>query len=247
MKSRAILVIFVLLGLVTAQPSSVHAQFRDIFKGIGKILQGGELSESTIIQGLKEALTVGTSNAVLQVSSVDGYLKNPQIHIPLPENVQKAEKLLRTLGLGSKVDAFELSMNRAAERAAPEAKSLFIDAIKAMAFSDARKILQGRDNEATLYFEDKTRDRLSELFKPIVHQAMSEVGVTRSYQELDAKLRAIPLAEKMSFDLDAYVTGKGLDGLFYVVGEEERKIRQDPAARVTDLLKEVFGRRSHQN
>jgi hypothetical protein len=137
-------------------------------------------------------------------------------------------------------------MNRAAERAAPEAKALFIDSIKQMTVSDAKEILQGRDNEATLYFEDKTRGRLNELFKPIVNTAMSEVGVTRSYQELDAKVRSIPFAEKMSFDLDAYVTmtNKGLDGLFFMVAEEERKIRQNPAARVTDLLKEVFGGKS---
>jgi len=191
-----------------------------------------------------EALQIGTGNAVLNVSQVDGYYKNPQIRIPLPENVQKVEKILRTVGYGPKVDAFALSMNRAAERAAPEAKSLFLDSIRQMTFSDAKKILQGRDNEATLFFEDKTRGRLHELFRPMVHTAMSEVGVTRWYQELDAKVRSIPFAERMSFDLDTYVTDKALDGLFHMVAEEERKIRQDPAARVTDLLKEVFGGKS---
>jgi hypothetical protein len=244
MKSRAVVLVFLLLGLMTTQPFHASAGLTDLLEGIGGFIRGKELSESTIIQGLKEALTIGTGNAVHQVSSLDGYFKNPQIHIPLPESIEKVEGVLRAVGLGSKLDAFELSMNRAAERAAPEAKTLFIDAVKAMTFSDAREILQGRDNEATLYFEDKTRSRLSELFKPIVHQAMSEVGVTRSYQELDAKLRTIPFTERVSFDLDAYVTGKGLDGLFYVVGEEERKIRQDPAARVTDLLKKVFGGQS---
>jgi hypothetical protein len=229
------------LGLTTIQPPSACALFEDILKTIQKSLGGGGLSESTIIDGLKEALRIGTGNAVTNVSRLNGYFKNPKIRIPLPENVQKVEKILRTVGFGSQVDAFELSMNRAAERAAPEAKALFIDAIKQMTFSDARKILQGRDNEATLYFEDKTRSRLHERFQPIVHNAMSEVGVTRYYQQLDETIRAIPFTETIRFDLDEYVTNKGLDGLFFMVAEEERKIRQDPAARVTDLLKEVFG------
>jgi hypothetical protein len=244
MKIHKIFVFFFLMCLMTIQPPSASAQFKDILKGIGEALRGGELSENKIIQGLKEALQIGTGNAVQNVSQVDGYYKNPKIRIPLPENVQKVEKILRGVGYGPKVDAFKLSMNRAAERAAPEAKSLFIDSIKQMTFSDAKKILQGRENEATLYFEDKTRGRLNELFKPIVHTTMAEVGVTRRYQELDAKVRSIPFAESMSFDLDEYVTGKGLDGLFFKVAEEERKIRQNPAARVTDLLKEVFGSKS---
>jgi hypothetical protein len=148
------------------------------------------------------------------------------------------------VGYGPKVDEFELSMNRAAEKAAPKAKALFFDAIKQMTFSDARKILQGQDNEATLYFKDKTSNRLHEIFKPIVRRVMSEVGVTRTYQELDAKVRSIPFTDRLSFDLDNYVTNKALDGLFLMVAEEERKIREDPTARVTDLLKEVFGSKS---
>ncbi len=244
MKIHKLLAIFVLMGLMTIHPPSASAQFKNILRGIKKTLRGGELSENKIIQGLKEALQIGTGNAVQNVSQVDGYYKNPKVRIPLPESVQKVEKVLRAVGYGPKVDAFELSMNRAAERAAPEAKSLFIGSIKQMSFSDAREILQGRDNEATLYFEDKTRGRLNELFKPIVHRVMSEVGVTRSYQELDTKVRSIPFTERISFDLDEYVTNKGLDGLFHMVAEEERKIRQDPAARITDLLKEVFGGKS---
>lgn len=212
-------------------------------EGIKKALEGEKLSESKITQGLKEALQIGTGNAVEKTSQVDGYYGNPKIKIPLPGAVEKVEKLLRAVGYGPKVDAFELSMNRAAERAAPEAKALFWKAIKQMTFSDARKILNGRDNEATLYFKDKTSDRLQETFKPIVHEAMSEVGATRAYQDLDAKVRSIPLAGSLSFDLDQYVTDRALDGLFFVLAEEERKIRQDPAARVTDLLKKVFGSR----
>jgi hypothetical protein len=243
MISRGKLILMLLILIFTLQAPSSLAGIEDLFKDIQKAVGiGGGLSESKIIEGLKEALEIGMSNAVKLVSQVDGYYKNPKIKIPLPESVQKVEKVLRVAGYGSEVDAFELSMNRAAEQAAPKAKTLFVDSVKQMSFEDARKILDGRDNEATLYFEDKTRGKLTEIFKPIVHSSMSQVGVTRSYQDLDAKVRTIPFTESLSFDLDQYVTDGALNGLFLMLAEEERKIRQDPAARVTDLLKEVFGK-----
>jgi hypothetical protein len=249
MKALVFSITLLLIGLITVHFQPAAAGLTDVLKGIQETIKEkgigrGELSENKIIAGLKEALEIGTGNAVTGVSQLDGYFKNPNIRIPLPEKLEKMEKLLRAVGFGPKVDAFELSMNRAAEQAAPEAKALFVDSIKQMTVSDARNILQGRDNEATLYFEDKTRGRLYELFDPIIHKTMSEVGVTQSYQELDQKARSLPFGEKISFDLDDYVTNKGLDGLFFMVAEEERKIRQDPAARVTDLLKEVFGSQS---
>jgi hypothetical protein len=222
--------------------NQVHAGVQDFFKKAMEAVGGDKsLTNDEIVKGLKEALQVGTGNAVSTVSKTDGYLKNPQIKIPLPENVQKVEKLLRATGFGGQVDEFELSMNRAAERAAPEAKNIFWDAIKQMTFTDARKILDGQDNAATLYFKDKTSVRLQEIFKPITHQAMSEVGTTRYYQSIDDKIKTIPFADQMSFDLDQYVTDKALGGLFFMLAEEEKKIRQDPAARVSDLLKKVFG------
>jgi hypothetical protein len=222
--------------------NQVHAGVQDFFKKAMEAVGGDKsLTNDEIVKGLKEALQVGTGNAVSTVSKTDGYLKNPQIKIPLPENVQKVEKLLRATGFGGQVDEFELSMNRAAERAAPEAKNIFWDAIKQMTFTDARKILDGQDNAATLYFKDKTSGRLQEIFKPITHQAMSEVGTTRYYQSIDDKIKTIPFADQMSFDLDQYVTDKALGGLFFMLAEEEKKIRRDPAARVSDLLKKVFG------
>jgi hypothetical protein len=207
-----------------------------------KALEGSEgLSNSDIIKGLKEALRVGTGNAVTYVSKTNGYYKNGNIRIPLPESVQKVEKVLRIAGYGKQVDDFELSMNRAAEKAAPEAKSIFWSAVKGMKFADARKILNGRDNEATLYFKDKTSARLSNIFKPVAHNAMAKVGVTQSYQVLENKVNSIPFAKDLiGFDLDQYVTDKTLDGLFYMLAEEERKIRENPAARVTEILKKVF-------
>jgi hypothetical protein len=236
---------FIGLMLAVFLVSNTHQGFSaglsDIFKGVQDTLSGsGALTHDEIVAGLKEALEVGTEKAVALVSETDGYYQNPDIKIPLPESVQKVEKLLRATGYGEKVDNFELSMNRAAERAAPEAKSIFGDAIKQMTFDDAKKILDGRDNEATLYFEDKTSDRLQEIFKPIVKDAMGEVGVTRSFQDLNAQAKRLPFGKSLSFDLDQYVTDGALKGLFKMLAEQERQIRTDPAARVTDLLQKVF-------
>jgi hypothetical protein len=152
----------------------------------------------------------------------------------------QTEALVRAAGMGDQLDAFVLSMNRAAEQAAPEARAIFWDAIKAMQFDDARRILDGRDNEATLYFQDKTTDELTAVFKPLVHQAMESVGVTRQYQSLEATASAIPFLSDWVVNLDDYVTGQALEGLFFLVAEEEARIRQDPAARATELLQKVF-------
>ena len=237
--------VLISIFLIFAPVSNSWAQWGDFFKGFKKAIgieQG--LTEDKIIEGLKEALRIGSTNAVNMVSETDGYFKNPKIKIPLPAQVQNIEKIFRATGYGSLVDSFEWSMNRAAEKAAPQAKTLLWESIKQMGFDDARKILNGRDNEATLYFKDKTSDRLGEIFKPIVHDSMTQVGVTRLYQEMETKIRSLRLLNNlMPFDLDQYVTGKALDGLFLMLADEERKIRENPAARVTDLLKEVFGHR----
>ena len=229
--------------LVISPKAAVSFSLGDLFKGAAKVIQPEQgLTENEIVNGLKEALEIGTKNAVETVAKLDGYYKDPDIHIPLPESVREVEKILRVAGYGEKVDALELSMNRAAETAAPEAKSIFWNAVQAMTFDDAKRILNGADDEATKYFREKTGERLTELFKPIVHDSMGQVGVTRYFQDLNATLQTIPFASDMvSFDLDEYVTLKGLDGLFLMLAREEAKIRQNPAARVTDLLQKVFG------
>jgi hypothetical protein len=239
-KKTFVLIVFV--ASLVGYTSLTHAKLDSFLKDIKNTLgfdQG--LSTSKIIDGLKEALRVGSENAVSSLSRPGGYLDNPKIRIPLPESVQKVDGLLRAAGFGQQLDEFDLSMNRAAEVAAPKAKPIFWDAITGMTFEDARKILAGRENEATLYFKDQTQDPLKEVFKPIIHDSMSQVGATRKYQTLEDKLSKIPFAGDMNLSLDDYVTDKALDGLFYMLGQEEMKIRQDPAARVTDLLKEVFG------
>jgi hypothetical protein len=160
----------------------------------------------------------------------------------MPEKLRNLEKGLTAVGYGPQVDEFVLSMNRAAEQAAPFAKQVFWDAIGEMTFEDARKILSGHETAATDYFKSRTTDKLTVAFRPVVDQAMNEVGVTRQYKELVGRFQTIPFVKSESFDIDHYVVTKALDGLFHVLGEEERKIRTNPAARVTDLLKEVFGK-----
>jgi hypothetical protein len=244
MKQIRLAAVGMVIAIFVVQIPAVYADDKadDFFRSIFGSSTGKKLTDSKIIRGLKEALEIGTGNAVEEVSKLDGYYKNPHIKVPLPKAVRKVEAVMRAMGYGPEVDAFSQSMNRAAERAAPQAKTLFWDAIKQMTFEDARTILNGRDNEATLYFEGKTRNRLYELFMPVVHSAMEEVGVTRTYQEVHTSLSTIPFADLLNLDLDEYVTEKALDGLFYMVAEEERKIRTDPTARVTRLLKDVFGR-----
>lgn len=242
MTLRSIYILFSIIAFVIAKPISGYAQWDDIFKKFKESVGlSEELSNEKIIDGLKEALHVGTEKAVDYVSQLDGYYKNPDIRIPLPGTVQKVEKVLRTVGYGQQVDAFELSMNRAAERAVPAAKTIFWDAIKKMSFTDARNILEGGDDAATLYFKDKTYEPLYNMFKPTVHKTMGQVGVTRRYQDLEKKVRTMPFTEGLNMDLDDYVTDGALDGLFKMLAAEEKKIRKDPAARITPLLKEVFG------
>ena len=221
--------------------SSGYAGWGDLLKTVQETISGGSgASQSEVVDGLKEALEIGTGNTVQALSKPDGYYGNPKLTIPLPQSFQTAEKILRATGFGGQLDAFELSMNRAAEKAAPEAKALFVDAIKAMTFSDAQQILKGADDAATAYFKDKTSDRLQAIFKPIVHTSMENVGVTQYYQSLSKRIETIPFAADYAVDLDDYVTGKSIDGLFIRLAEEEARIRNDPAARVTELLKKVF-------
>jgi hypothetical protein len=201
------------------------------------------IGELRIGAALKEALQVGTENAVKLTGRTDGYFRNEAIKILLPEQLRNLASGLRAVGLGPQVDELVLGMNRAAERAAPQAKQIFWDAIGAMTIDDARRILGGGDTAATEYFKAKTSGSLTAAFRPIVESSMREVGVTRQYTELYRRAQAIPFLNVEAYDLDRYVVTRALDGLFHVVGEEEKKIRTNPAARVTELLRDVFGRR----
>ncbi|PYN03026.1 MAG: DUF4197 domain-containing protein [Candidatus Rokuibacteriota bacterium] len=228
--------------LSSAAPAS--AQLDSILKEMDTLTRPGAATPGGVKVGaaLKQALQVGTENAVRLTGKTDGYFTNKAIKILMPERLRTVERGLRTAGYGSEVDKLVLSMNRAAERAAPTAKKFFWDAIGEMTIDDAQRILNGTPTAATDYFKGKTSPSLRIAFRPIVEKAMNEVGTVRQYNELLGQAKAIPFLKTEDYELDRYVVGKALDGLYYVVGEEERKIRSDPSARVSDLLKEVFGK-----
>jgi hypothetical protein len=224
-----------------------QTQLGDIWKKAQQTAQptnpsGAGLSSDKIAAGLKEALSVSTGKAVAATGKPDGFLKNEAIKILLPDKLRSVGQGLRMLGMGSQVDELEVGMNRAAEQAAPQAKQIFLNAVTKMTFDDARKILSGGDTAATDYFKRQTTAELTTAFKPIVHKSMENVGVIKQYNTLMQNSVAGPLASQ-KFNLDDYVVGKALDGLFYMLGQEEKKIRTNPAARTTSLLKEVFGKR----
>jgi hypothetical protein len=227
------------LILLLAITLLASAQFDQVLKGLGK-QKGADTPK--VASGLKEALQVGTKNTVAKVGVTDGYFANEAIKILMPEKLRPLEKGMRMLGKGPEIDSFVLAMNRAAEKAAPGARSIFIDAISAMSFEDANGILTGGDTAATVYFKEKTSGKLHDAFQPVVESSMGQVGVVQKYEALSKKFESIPFAKKEMFDINGYVVGKSLDGLFLVLGEEEKKIRTNPAAQITPLLKQVFGR-----
>jgi hypothetical protein len=202
----------------------------------------GNLSNDKITAGLKEALKVSTTKAVALTGRPDGFLKNEAIKILLPEKMRTAANGLRMVGMGPQLDEIEVGMNRAAEQATPQAKQIFLNALTSMSISDARQILTGGDTAATDYFRNKSTDDLVTAFTPIVRRSMQNVGVVRQYNQLVQNSVAAPLLRSQNFDLNRYVIGKTLDGLFYELGQEEKQIRTNPAAQTTSLLKEVFGR-----
>ena len=221
------------------------AQLDEILKKAGESIShtnAAGLSDDKIVAGLKQALQVSTSKAVSLTGRPDGFLKNEAIKILLPPKLQTVGRGMRMLGMGAKVDELEVGMNRAAEQAAPQAKQIFLAALKKMSFDDARHILTGGDTAATEYFERTSTADLTAAFSPIVHRSMENIGVVRQYDQVIASAPG-GAAFAGQFDLTKYVVGKTLDGLFHMLGEEEKQIRKNPAARTTALLKEVFGRK----
>jgi len=241
---KPILVLAIIYVLLMLSPC--QAGFLDDFS---KILQPQakqqiSLDESTIVKGLKEALATGTERAITAVSKTDGYFGNQLIKILLPAKVRQVADVIGALGYQQQVDEVVLTMNRAAEKAAPKAAVFFGDAIRQMTVEDAKGILNGGDTAATNFFDRKTRSQLFAAFKPTVATNMDKTGATRAYKEMIGKYNVSPLATLAgvpSLDLDTYVTNNALDGLFKMLAEEEKKIRTNPAARTTDVLQKVFG------
>ena len=200
-----------------------------------------KLKPKKAASGLKEALSLGSGRAVEILSAVDGYLGDAEVRIGPPKGLKTVEKGLRLIGQDELVDEFVTSMNRAAEAAAPLAKEVFLDAIKAMSFEDAVAIVRGDDHAATTYLDEHSRDELRELFQPIVAEKLQEVGATAAFDDLVDQYLTVPFASKPVVDLEGHVTDKALDGLFYMIAKEEENIRNNVIARSSDLLKEVFG------
>lgn len=238
----------ILLALAAITISAANTNAQDLKKLGGKLGEKAglktnvaSLSEGEVASGLKEALTSGVSKGVAQLSKADGFFKDPEIKIPLPEEAQKVEEKLRKLGQGEKVDAAIESINRAAEDAASGAKDIFTVAIKEMTVKDATAILKGDKDAATKYLSSNTRSALFEKFKPVVTASLEKVGATKHWNTLFTSYNKIPMVTKVNPDLEEYATNKAIDGLFIQIAKEELAIRDNPAARVSDLLKKVFG------
>ena len=237
---------FILAGL----PGAALAQVGDLdklMKSVPKVMAlpgaaAGSSDAKTDIAGIKEALAIGTEKAVNLLAKKDGYFGDKAVKILMPANIQKVADVARMAGYEKQVDEFILSMNRAAEAAVPVAAKIFGDAIRGMTVDDVRGILTGGDTAATQFFKRTSEKKLYAAFKPVVSKKVDEVGATRAYKEMMGRYEQVPLMQSKSLDLDDYVTRKALDGVFYMVGQEEKQIRTNPAARTTDLLKTVFGK-----
>ena len=190
---------------------------------------------------LKTALEKGSVAALASLGRPDGFLGNPQVKIPLPESAQRAERVLRRVGMGKYADELVVTMNRAAESAVPEARALFLDAVKKMTVQDAKGIIAGGDTAGTEYFRRTTRDQLHRRFMPIVQRATARVDLAQKYDQYAERAATVGLLRKEDADLDEYVTQKALDGLYLMVAEEEKKIRKDPIGTGSSILRKVFG------
>lgn len=207
----------------------------------GALAQLDRISQREALAGLKAALEQGSNAAVAALGRADGFLGNPQVKIPLPESLERTEKLARRLGFANEVDDLVVSMNRAAEAAVPEARKLLVDAVKKMSAQDAKSVLTGGDTAATEYFKRTTRGQLHARFLPIVQNATAKAGVAQRYKEFAKPAAAFGLLKTEHADLDEYVTQKALDGLYFMLAEEEKKIRRDPVGSTRAIVRKVFG------
>ena len=235
----------IILFIVLLSATVVKAQFdlksiKNKVSETTKPSKSSKLSSAEIVSGLKEALTVGVQKAGDLTSAADGFNKNDLIRAPFPEDAKKMETSLRKVGMGKKVDEFEVVLNRAAEAAAKEAAPIFINAVKQMEVKDGLNILRGNDDAATVFMKSKTNAELYTKFKPVIIKALNSVQITKYWTPLVTRYNKIPLTKKMNPDLEDYTTKKTIEGLFKMLALEEKKIRESDVARVSDLLKKVF-------
>lgn len=221
--------------------TGLQAQFlQDAIKIVNQ--DGSALTQQDAVSGIREALVKGTSEAVAMVSKPDGFFLNPEIKIPFPESAKTIESKVRSIGFGSKVDELILTINRAAEDATKSAQPIFVAAIKGMNISDALDIVKGKNNAATQYLAKTTTAELRNKFSPVIKTSLDKVDATRLWEEVITVYNQIPFVTRQNPDLTAYVTDKAISGMFTMIAKEELKIRQDPAARSTEILKKVFGK-----
>lgn len=209
--------------------------------GLVQAMSLADLSQGEASQGLKTALEQGAKAAVLQLGQTNGFLGNEKVRIPLPGYLNDAATLLRTLGQGQQLDELVTAMNRAAEAAVPQARDLLLGAVRGMSVGDAKKILGGGDTSVTAFFADKTRTPLSQKFQPVVTRSTERVGLAAKYNQIAGKAAELGLVRREDASIQQYVTGKALDGLYFMIGEEERKIRRDPVGSGSAVLSKVFG------
>jgi hypothetical protein len=231
-----------IIGISLMLGACTTAQINQTLSDASKMIGGDKpLTTAEVGEGLKEALIKGISNGSDLASQVDGYFKNPTIKIPFPPDVKKVEDRLRQIGLGGEVDKFVMTLNRGAEDAAKEAKPIFIAAIKQMTIDDAWAILKGEPDAATQYLKRTTSGELKNKFMPVIKNSLDKVSATKYYGDIVNKYNSIPLVQKVNPDLNDYATDMAIQGLFTMIANEEKNIRQDPIARTTELLKRVFG------
>lgn len=243
------------LVLATAGCTTDSGLPGQISANVGTVLESDRLSEGLrreplterdVAEGLREALRVGVRQSTNEASRVDGFYGSPDIRIPIPPTFERVAETLRAVGLEQQVNAFEMSMNRAAERAASEARPILIDAVRNMSITDAWSILQGSDTAATNYLRSRTDEDIYDAFRPHVAQSLEAVGSTRIFGSLVAAYNQLPMTRDITLDLTDYTTRKAMDGLFTLMAKEEQAIREDPVARTTELLQRVFGPRVYQ-
>lgn len=235
-----------ILSMAVLLPANARADWlSDLGAALGNMTgsQNGSsaLTDTDISAGLKDALRVSSEQVVKQLAKVDGFNADPKIHIPLPQNLKRAESILNGIGMGYLMDDLELRLNRAAEAATPKAKRLFGDAIRQMTFADVQRIYKGPDDAATQYFKGKMSAPLAEEMRPIIEEALAQVGAIQAYDRAMARYRSLPFVPDVKGDLTAHVIDGGLSGIFYYMAVEEAAIRKDPVKRTTEILRKVFG------
>lgn len=240
MKKR---ILFFLLCFMISVQIVISQNINNVLNSSANFLNnsGQPITNNDVVKGLKEALTIGTNNSAANASMLDGYYRNPLIKIPFPPDAKKMETELRKMGRSKDVDKFVMTVNRAAEEAAKDAAPIFINAITSMDIADGIAILKGADDAATIYLKNKTSADLKAKFKPIIRQAIQKVELTKYWNPLAKTYNRIPFVQKINPDIEEYTTLKALEGLFKLLVQEELKIRKDPTARITDILKKVFG------